>query len=71
MEQNKFHEKEFFRDGIIFSYSPVVIKTVIAFRCGSHNFNARLFIVEEKPDCSSLILSKIKKNLYFTPQSGG
>jgi len=49
-------------NGIIFSYSPVVIRTVIAFRCGSHNFNARLFIDEEKPDCSSLILSKIKKN---------
>ncbi len=54
--ENKFDEKKnFFFSGTNVPYSPVVIKTVIAFRCGSHNFNARLFIDEETPDCSSLI----------------
>lgn len=31
---------------VYISYSFVVTKTVIAFRCGSHSFNARLFIKE-------------------------
>ncbi len=48
-------KKKNFFSGTNVPYSPVVIKTVIAFRCGSHNFNARLFIDEETPDCSSLV----------------